>query len=153
MPNKNKNAARLGKLGGKSTSDAKRNAAKINGSKGGRPRKMEYVPDKTTSVIKPKESKTDEELMRANMKHDTEEIIMLRKRISKLQEDALEFAVTVIMMNQRVLMIPSETERFEAACTKLNQALGGHGLLRDSASAPPTFRDDSGKSLNDVRSA
>ena len=36
---KNKNAAWLGKLGGKSTSDAKRNAAKLNGAKGGRPRK------------------------------------------------------------------------------------------------------------------
>jgi len=37
---KNKNAARLGKLGGKSTSDAKRQAAKSNGKLGGRPRKI-----------------------------------------------------------------------------------------------------------------
>lgn len=43
MPRKNPHAVALGrrggKVGGKSTSDAKRAAARLNGSKGGRPKK------------------------------------------------------------------------------------------------------------------
>jgi hypothetical protein len=39
MKPKNKAAAQLGKLGGKSKSNAKQDAARINGAKGGRPRK------------------------------------------------------------------------------------------------------------------
>jgi hypothetical protein len=35
----NKAAALLGRLGGKSTSEAKRRAARMNGKKGGRPKK------------------------------------------------------------------------------------------------------------------
>jgi hypothetical protein len=52
MPNKNKHAARLGKLGGKSKSNAKRDAARINGAKGGRPRKAK-VSDESDSGSTP----------------------------------------------------------------------------------------------------
>ena len=39
MARKNPAAVALGKLGGRSTSDAKREAASLNGKKGGRPKK------------------------------------------------------------------------------------------------------------------
>lgn len=39
MNNKNPHAVALGKLGGKATSQAKLHAARMNGLKGGRPRK------------------------------------------------------------------------------------------------------------------
>ena len=40
---KDRNAVRLGKRGGLSTSDAKKTAARLNGAKGGRPKKTPQI--------------------------------------------------------------------------------------------------------------
>ena len=48
---KDRNAVRLGKRGGLSTSEAKKNASRLNGAKGGRPKKNTMSTAKTCWVL------------------------------------------------------------------------------------------------------
>lgn len=48
----------------------------------------------------------------------------------KLRSAALKFAATVVMLNRRAMLLPPESERFEAACAELNQALMPNAAIR-----------------------
>lgn len=55
---KNENAVALGKLGGKAKSDAKKEAARLNGRKGGRPKKCLKVGCEKPATTKHQDKKS-----------------------------------------------------------------------------------------------